>query len=176
MFYRLVSLYLNVPKSLPSYRHEKFAVRRRARSPPTQRMEAFAGGGKFGAPAKKRSRRISTINRTVSERISLIITLTSRKSLSLTHIENRTLLLNPTGSHWPRIPVRGTWNEYSFTSSLLPKGAKGARLRTPIPLVSSGQRRCTRSMPPTLRERHIEPNSLVILACSHARKEAIFNG
>ena len=140
----MVQRALSGPLYLPSYRHQKFPVRRRARSAPTRRMEAFADGGKFGTPVKKRSRRISTINRGVTDRIALITTNTYLRTLSIAAaLESRKLIVI-NWHHWPRIPVRGTWNEYSFTSSLLPNGAKGARLRTPTLLVSSGQRRCTR--------------------------------
>ena len=141
----------HLPLYLPSYRHQKFPVRRRARSPPTRRMTASAGGGKFGTPVKKRSRRISTINRRVTERISLITTNTNLRTLSIAAaLESRKLIVI-NWHHWPRIPVHGTWNEYSFTSTLLANGGKGARLRTPTPLVSSGQRRCRRSLPCTPR-------------------------
>ena len=151
MFYRLVPETCDVSTYLPSYGREKFVVRRRARPPPTRSMTAFADGGKFGAPAKKRSRRISTINRRVTERISLITTNTYLRTLSIAAaLESRKLVVI-NWHHWPRIPVHGTWNEYSFTSTLLPDGGKGARLRTPTPLVSSGQRRCRRSLPCTPR-------------------------
>ena len=144
MFYRLAITLGAKVRSLPSYRHEKFPVRRRARSAPTRRMEIFVSGGKFGTPVKKRSRRISTINRRVTDRTCLITTNTNLRSLSFVVAVKSQKVTVGNLRHWPKVPVRGTWNEYSFTSSLLPNGAKGARLRTPTPLVSSGQRRCTR--------------------------------
>ena len=82
MFYRMVMGKSHLPLYLPSYRREKFPVRRRARSPPTRSMTAFAGGGKFGTPVKKRSRSISTINREVTDRTCLITTNTNLRSLS----------------------------------------------------------------------------------------------
>ena len=83
MFYRLFILYLTLPHYLPSYRHGKFALGRRARSPPTRRMKAVGDDVQFGTPAKKRSRRISTINRGVTERMCLITTNTYLRTLSI---------------------------------------------------------------------------------------------
>ena len=112
-------------------------------------MKAFASDGKFGAPAKKRSRRISTSNRGVTERMCLITTNTYLRTLCIAVAPNSGKLIVTNWRHWPKVPVRGTWNEYSFTSTLLPNGGKGARLRTPTPLVSSIEEKGT-----VARERH----------------------
>ena len=46
-------------------------------------MKAFADGGKFGTPVKKRSRRISTSDHGVTDRIALITTNTNLRTLSI---------------------------------------------------------------------------------------------
>ena len=136
---------------LPRGTRGNFVFGRRARSPPTRRTKPFADGGKLGTPVKKRSRSISSINRRVTDRIALITTNTNLRSLSFVVSPNSPKLTVGKVPHQPKVPVRGTWNEYSFTSTLLANGGKGARLRTPTPLVSSGQRRCRRSLPCTPR-------------------------
>ena len=144
MFYRLVMGKSHLPLYLPRGTRFKFVLRRRARLTPPRRMKPFADGGKFGSPAKKRSRRISTSDHGVTDRIALITTNTNLRTLSIAVAPNSPKVTVGNLRHWPKVPVRGTWNKYSFTSNLLPNGAKAARLRTPTPLVSSGQRRCTR--------------------------------
>ena len=144
MFYRLLITLGAKVWSLPRGTRHNFVLRRRARLTPPRRMKSFADGGKFGAPVKKRSRRISTSDHGVTDRIALITTNTNLRTLSIAVAPNSPKVTVGNLRHWPKVPVRGTWNEYSFTSTLLPNGAKAARLRTPIPLVSSGQRRCTR--------------------------------
>ena len=151
MFYRLLKRALSGPLYLPSYRHGKFVVGRRARSAPTRRMKAFADGGKFGTPVKKRSRRISTSNHGVTDRIALITTNTNLRTLSIAVAPNSPKVTVGNLGHQPKDTSKWQLNSYCFTNYFLPKGWKGARLRTPTPLVSSGQRRFSSGPPPTAR-------------------------
>ena len=111
-----------IKRSICSYSSAKFGVGRRARSPPPRGMKAFASDGKFGTPAKKRSRRIiSSINRGVTGRMCLITTDTYLRTLSIAVAPNsRKLIVTNWRLHQflPRVPVGGIWNAYSVIGSL----------------------------------------------------------
>ena len=72
-------------------------------------MKAFADGGKFGTPVKKRSRRISTSDHGVTDRIALITTNTNLRTLSIAVAPNS-----------PKVTVGnlrhlGTWANFRIT-------------------------------------------------------------
>ena len=122
------------PLYLPRGGREKFGVGRRARSAPRRGMKIFVSGGKFGTPAKQRSRSISTRKREVMERISVLSANTYLRTLSnaapfqLRFWESNCHLLH---QFLPRVPVGGIWSAYSVIGSLSHTGKlelAGARI------------------------------------------------